>query len=176
MNENNTFEFVVDEIAEGSRKAKKILGRGIILGVIIAFIVVCLAIKFFWGAILPLVFLGVFMYLWKYFNVELEYSMTSGMMTFSRIYGGNKRKKVLELLIKDMREIAPVTDDTMAHLNSLGVEQDYLFASSSKADDMYYAIFDKDGKLSVVYFEATQKTLQILRYYNSATVITQVAR
>lgn len=176
MNENNTFEFVVDEIAEGSRKAKKILGRGIIIGIVVAFVVTCLAIKFFWGAILPLVFLGVIMYLWKLFNVELEYSMTSGVMTFSRIAGGQRRKKVLEIFIKDMREIAPVTDDTMAHLNSLGVEQDYRFTSSSSADDMYYAIFDKDGKLSVVYFEATQKALQILRYYNPSTVMTQVSR
>ncbi len=176
MNENSTFEFVVDEIAEGSRRAKKILGRAIILGLIIGFIIFCLAIKFFWGVVLPLAFLGVFMYLWKYFNVELEYSMTSGIMTFSRIYGGNKRKKVLEVFIKDMREIAPVIDDTMTHLNAIGVEQDYMFASSSSAEDMYYAVFDKDGKLSVVYFEATGKTLQILRYYNHATVLTPVSR
>ncbi len=176
MNKNNTFEFVVDEKAEGSRKIKKILGRAGLLAIVFGFFVGCLLIKLYALAILPLLMLGLVLYFWKLFNVELEYSMTSGVMTFSRIYGGQRRKKMLEVFIKDMREIAPVVDDTMAHLNSLGVAQDYRFASSSYADDMYYAIFDKDGKLCVVYFEATQKALQILRYYNPSTVITKVAR
>lgn len=116
------------------------------------------------------------LYFWKLFNVELEYSLTSGLMTFSRIYGGLKRKKVLDVFVKDMREIAPVTDGTMEHLRAIGVEKDYLFASSSSADDMYYATFDHEGKLSVVYFEATEKTLKILRFYNPSTVVTRVSR
>ena len=35
---------------------------------------------------------------------------------------------------------------------------------------------DKDGSLCVVYFEATEKTLKILRYYNPVTVVTKVSR
>lgn len=175
MNEFNTFEFVVAEKPEGARKVKKFLGRAGLLTFIAVFVIVCLC-TIFYLAVIPLAFLGVVLYFWKLFNVELEYSLTSGLMTFSRIYGGQKRKKVLDVFVKDMREIAPVTDGTMEHLRAIGVEKDYLFASSSSADDMYYATFDHEGKLSVVYFEATEKTLKILRFYNPSTVVTRVSR
>ncbi len=176
MNEFNTFEFVVAEKPEGVRKLKKILGRTGLLSIVAAMVIACLALNIPQFAILPLVFLGVVLYFWKLFNVELEYSMTSGVMTFSRIYGGLRRKKVLELFIKDMREIAPVTDDTAARFSGHSIEKSYMFASSSNATDMYYAIFEQNGATCVVYFEATEKSLKILRYYNASTVLTQVAR
>ncbi len=176
MNESSTFEFVVAERPEGKRKAVVTLARIGIIAFMVGFALLCFAFNVPMFAIIPIAFLGVFMYFWKLFNREFEYSMTSGVMTFSYIYGGLRRKKVLELFIKDMREIAPVTDDTMSHLNQLGVAKDYRFVSSSNADDMYYAIFDKNGTLCVVYFEATEKGLSILHYYNHSTVVTKVAR
>lgn len=175
MNDFNTYEYVVVEKAEGAQLVKKILGRCGLLFIVVAWVIFSF-LTYPGFAVLALVLLGVEIYVWKLFNVELEYSMTSGIMTFSRIYGGMRRKKVLDVFIKDMREIAPVTDDTMEHLRSIGVEKDYLFASSASADDMYYATFDCDGRLSVVYFEATEKTLKILRFYNPATVVAEVSR
>ncbi len=176
MNESATFEFVVDEHPEGGRKAIKIVGRGGMIAVIVIFVFLCFGFNMPALAVLPLCLLGLVLYFWKLFNVELEYSLTAGIMTFSRIYGGMRRKRVLDLTVKDMREIAPVTDGTMAHLNELGVSRDFRFMSSSTADDMYYAIFEQNGKLCVVYFEATERALQILHYYNHNTVITRVAR
>ncbi len=175
MNESSTFEFVVTERPEGKRKAFVILARGGMLAVIAAFVFLCFGFNMPAVAILPLCLLGLVLYFWKRFNRDMEYSLTSGIMTFSYIYGGASRKKVLELFVKDMREIAPVTDGTMDHLNQMGVEKDYRFVSSSSADDMYYAVFDRDGKLCVVYFEATEKTLAILYYYNHATVKTKLS-
>lgn len=176
MNESATFEFVVTEKPEGKRKAIVILARTGLLTVIAAFVIAALC-TFPALAILPLCLLGLVLFFWKIFNRECEYSMTSGIMTFSYIYGGGfTRRKVLELFIKDMREIAPVTDDTMPHLNAIGVAKDYRFVSSSYADDMYYAVFEKDGQLCVVYFEATERALTILYYYNHATVKTVVTR
>ena len=72
MNEMNTFEFVVAEKAEGSRKAKKTLGRAGLLTIVIGFVAVCFAINMPMLAILPMAFLGVVLYFWKIFNVELE--------------------------------------------------------------------------------------------------------
>ena len=42
--------------------------------------------------------------------------------------------------------------------------------------DIYYALLEEDGELSVVLFEATQKALGILRFYNPMTVVTKVSR
>ena len=175
MSDFNTFEFVVDERPEGSRKALKFWGRFGLLAFVTIWVVISLC-TIFYLAILPLAFLGIVLYFWKLFNCELEYSMTSGIMTFSRIYGGMKRKKVLELFIKDMREIAPRTPESDAKLSERGIAKFYSFSSHSTADDQYYALFEQDGQLCAVYFEATEKTLKLLRYYNPVTVVTLVSR
>ena len=175
MSDFNTFEFVVDERPEGKRKALKFWGRFGLIAFIAAWVIVSLC-TIFYLAVLPLAMLGVVLYFWKIFNCELEYSMTSGIMTFSRIYGGLKRKKVLELTIKDFREIAPRSAESDAKLKAQGVAKTYMFASHSTAEDQYYATFEENGSLCVVYFEATEKTLKILRYYNPVTVVTKVSR
>jgi hypothetical protein len=175
MSDFNTFEFVVDERPEGKRKAIKFWGRFGLIAFIAAWVIVSLC-TIFYLAVLPLAMLGVVLYFWKIFNCELEYSMTSGIMTFSRIYGGLKRKKILELTIKDFRGIAPRTAESDAKLKAQGVAKTYMFASHSTAEDQYYATFEENGILCVVYFEATEKTLKILRYYNPVTVVTKVSR
>ena len=173
---NETFEFVVDEKAEGKRKLGKVLGRIGLLTIVIGFFFACLAVKLYPLAILPLSLLGLVLYFWKIFNCELEYSMTSGQMTFARIYGSMKRKKVLDLTIKDFREIAPRTAESDAKLKARGIAKTYSFVSHSTAIDQYYGLFEENGDLFVVYFEATEKTLKILRYYNPITVVTKVSR
>ena len=175
MSDFNTFEFVVDERPEGKRKALKFWGRFGLIAFIAAWVIVSLC-TIFYLAVLPLCLLGVVLYFWKIFNCELEYSMTSGMMTFSRIYGSRKRTKVLEVTIKDFRGIAPRTAESDAKLKAQGVAKTYMFASHSTAEDQYYATFEENGILCVVYFEATEKTLKILRYYNPVTVVTKVSR
>lgn len=175
-NEFNTYEFVVDERAEGTRRLKKILGRGAMLAVVVVFVFACFAMNVPALAVFPLAMLGVVLYFWKLFNVELEYSMTSGNITFTRVYGGVRKKKVLDLAIKDMHEIAPVEQHTAEDLRRKGIVKSYMFASHSSAPDMYYAVFEQNGDKCVVYFEATQKALQILRYYNMVTKMSNVSR
>ena len=175
MSDFNPFEFVVDERPEGTRKALKFWGRFGLIAFIAAWVIVSLC-TIFYLAVLPLCLLGLVLYFWKIFNCELEYSMTSGIMTFSRIYGGLKRKKVLELTIKDFRGIAPRTAESDAKLKAQGVSKTYMFSSHSTAIDQYYATFEENGRLCVVYFEATEKTLKLLHYYNPVTVVTKVSR
>ena len=176
MSDFNTFEFVVDERAEGKRKLIKFLGRFALLAFIGAFVAFTFIIRMPMLAILPLMLLGLVLYFWKIFNCELEYSMTSGQMTFARIYGSMKRKKVLDITIKDFREIAPRTAESDAKLKARGIAKTYSFVSHSTAIDQYYGLFEENGDLFVVYFEATEKTLKILRYYNPITVVTKVSR
>lgn len=176
MNEFNTFEFVVARKKEGSYKAQLILGHiGVIAVFLIVAVVLCVlnmpmlvAIEF------PLIPVGI--YVWKLFSQEYEYSMTSGVITFSLIRGSSRRKKLLELTIKDFKEIAPYDDAACDRLSAMGLKKDYRYFSGADAPDVYYGLFEKDGDLQVVYFEATQKALQILRFYNTATVVTTVSR
>jgi len=178
MSEWNSFEFVVDEKPEGMRKLGKHLGRIGLLGVVAVFVILCFALNLPALAVIPLLMLGVILYFWKMFNVELAYSIDAGVMTFSRIRGGNndKKKIILEVTVRDMQEIAPRSEQTAERLKELDVKQIYVFASHSTAPDQYYAVFEKDGVRSAVYFEATEKALKLLRYYNAATEMTRVSR
>ncbi|MCQ2429175.1 MAG: hypothetical protein MJ192_02480 [Clostridia bacterium] len=176
MNEFNTYEFVVNRKKEGKYKLSLFLGRAaVILVFVIIAVVLCVcnmpmlvAIEF------PLIPVGI--YVAKLFTQEYEYSMTSGIMTFSLIRGSSKRKKLLELMIKDFREIAPYDNRACGHLENIGIKKDYQLFSSPDAPDVYYGLFEKDGEMQVVYFEATQQALKILRFYNPATVVTNVSR
>ncbi len=176
MHESSTYEFVVAEKPEGLRKLTKTLCRIAVLSIPIGFAILCLAVQLYPVVILPLSFLGVVLYFWKLFNVEFEYSLTSGMMTFSRINGGMRRKKLLELHIKELHEVAPYTDEAKAHLETLPLVKNHIYVSSMAADDIYYAVFEQDKELQVVYFEATEKALHILHYYNGTTKMSKVSR
>ena len=176
MHESSTYEFVVAEKPTGMRKLKKTLCRIGVLAVPIGFAILCLAIQLYPVAILPLSLLGVVLFFWKVFNVEYEYSLTSGIMTFSRINGNMRRKKLLELHIKEMHEIAPYTEDAKTHLETLPLVKNHVYVSTMAADDIYYAVFKQDDELQVVYFEATEKALHILHYYNGVTKMSKVSR
>lgn len=176
MSDFNSFDFTVDERAEGKRKLVKVLGRTGLLAVVFSFVAVTFIIRMPMLAILPLLLLGLVMFFWKSFNCELKYSMEGGVMTFFRIYGGKKPKKILAVTIKDFREVSPRTPESDADLKAKGVSKTYSFSSHSTAEDQYYATFEENGVLCVVYFEATEKTLKLLRYYNPVTVVTKVSR
>ena len=175
MSEFNTFEFVVDEKAEGKRKLTKFLGRMGLIAIIVAWVIFSF-MTYPGFAILALVYLGLVLYFWKIFNCELEYSMTSGQMTFSRIYGGLKRKKVLDVTIKDFREVAPRTAESDAQIKADGYNKVYMFAPATNSEDQYYATFEQNGEKCVVYFQAVEKSLKLLRYYNSKTIVTVVSK
>ena len=177
MNEFNTYEFVVARKKEGTYRLTRILTMvGLVFLFLVIFGVLCLFHLYPVIAVEVMIYLPFAIFIWKISDLEYEYSMTSGIVSFTVIYGNRFRKKKLELFIKDMKEIAPYTDEAKDHLETLSLKKDYLFISSLSAPDMYYAVFDKDGEDQVVYFEATAQALRILRYYNSGTVVTPVSR
>ena len=155
MNEFNTYEFVVAQKHEGKVQLFRILA---VVSYVLFFCVVAAALillHFPWMvAVLPI-------FEW---------------ITFSYIYGGRSRKTALETAIKRFQEIAPLDDAALSRLEARDIQKEYRFISSDDAPDIYYALLEEDGELSVVLFEATQKALGILRFYNPMTVVTKVSR
>lgn len=177
MNEFNTYEFVVARKKEGGYRAMRVLlMAGLILMFFVIFGVLCLTHLYPVIAVEVMVYLPFAVFAWKLSSHEYEYSMTSGVMTFTVVYGNRFKKKKLELFIKDMKEIAPYTDEAKDHLETLPLKKDYVFVSSLAAPDMYYAVFNVNDEDQVVYFEATAQALKILRFYNSGTVVTPTTR
>jgi hypothetical protein len=112
---------------------------------------------------------------WRYVSIEYTYSIVSGNMTFYEVYGGKKKKALLEKRVKSFIEIKPLDETEKALLQKRSFNKTYSFVRSKSDDtDVYFAIFaDENGTESIVYFEAINQSLKILKYYNGNTVITQ---
>ena len=103
---------------------------------------------------------------WKYTSVEFEYSIVGDTISFVSIYGKKSRKGKLSVAIKDFSEIGKYTDAAEKHLEEVVIDRDYLFISHLMAEHLYYGLFDDDGDKCIVYFEATDKALSLIKKYN----------
>ena len=49
------------------------------------------------------------------------------------------------------------------------------FRGDMKSPDSYFAVSEKDGKKTVIFFEVTNKMLKSMKFYNRNTVVTTVS-
>lgn len=120
---------------------------------------------------------------WRYVNVEYECSVTSGILTFAKIYGGRSRKKIFELSLRDAIRIAPLSDDgEYRRVKEFRPERSFSGVSSLHDEHVFFMLFELKGKSrketqrAIFYFEANEKMCRMCRYYNpSATVLSKNA-
>jgi hypothetical protein len=185
MNEFSTYEFVVSQKIEGAWRAARI---GMIT-LYVFFVLGCFLAGIRFNILPPLALVPVFTWMlvfftWRYVSVEYEYSITSGELTFSKIYGNRSRRTVLKLMLRDAIRIAPLDNEEEAKKANVYLpEREFSAISSQSAPDIYFILFEyasaagKEKRRAIFYFEATQKALQICRFYNpSGTLVTKVSR
>jgi hypothetical protein len=188
MNEFSTYEFAVNQKIEG----KWLLARIALIAFYVLYVISLLILGFTAKIIVPLLALipvttWILVFItWRFVSVEYEYSITSGELTFAKIFGGRSRRTYLTIRLRDAVRIAPL--DNAEHSEramAYRPEQEFSAISSLRAPDIYYILFEheeKDGqkikkRRCIFYFEATAKALQICRFYNpSATVVTPTQR
>ena len=166
---NNYTEYTVTQKAEGKNLTNRLL-----LILLYTVYSVVFAVFFLAGpvkipmlvALLPVTLWIIIFFTWRFVSVEHEYMLASGVMTFVDIYGGRQRKALFACPVKEMREIAPLRPTTQ--LNAKTVID--MRGSVKSADSYYFIINDRDGNSTAVLFEATSTAVQIMKYYNSATV------
>ncbi len=181
MNEFNTYEYSV----EHSKKDPKLRLKKALL--IVFYVAYCFTLIFVVAfakagvlaaplmALIPVTCWIIAFFTWRYVKPEYEYSMTSGILTFSIIYGSKTRKKRFDTKIAAADTIAPYTEHAKRDIEKYSPQVSYLGASSLDSPDAYYMLFETtDGKRCVYYFEATEKSLKILRFYNPKAVVTKV--
>ena len=170
----NQYEYIVKQKSEGVWRWRRI-GMIVLYCVLtLAFIGTFLAINFPWAlTFLPLLVWVMIFFTWRYVSPEYEYSMLSGEITFTTIWGGKSRKKLFSANIKDFSAIAPYDQAAEAYVSAQKCNRDFRCMSSLQADDLYYGIFMLGEEKCVVYFEATEKALKILKYYTRVTVVTE---
>lgn len=171
MNENLEFDYTVTKKVEGDYLLKRILMIvGYVLFGLVFFFGLYMVHLYQFIAFIVLVEWIVVFFTWRYVSIEYRYETMSGAIRFYTVYGGKKKKLTLEMRIKDFSEICPYTEE----IGKRSFAKEISCLSSEKtAPDRYCAIYrDGEGHACVVHFEATQKTLKVLKFYNSATVVT----
>ncbi len=174
----STYEYTVEQKAEGKFRLMKIAFMALYIIYPLIFLAVVFITQLFQLFALVAVTEWMLVYFtWKYTKPEYEYSVTSGRVTFSVIYGKRSRREMLTLTIKECLMIAPAVErEWIERLELYAPEVVYSAVSSADSPDKYYAAFEsEDGKKCVFYFEATEKMLKLCRNYNSAhTIMTKV--
>ena len=176
MNEFETYEYVVKQ--ENNGKTRLIKGLFVCGYALVVAIMMAVAVVSRLGA--PIVALTPFglaliIFLsWRYTSVEFEYSITSGEVTVSKIFGGRTRQELVSFHIRDCSMIAPANGSESAFC----ADETVTALSAPNAPDSYFAAFEnEDGRKMLVYFEATQKALRICHFYNAAaTTLTKVSK
>ena len=181
MNDFSTYEYAV---APDKKRNKVIRHRRVLMIVAyvlfpLAFILFFTVINFPWAiffvAFAEVMFITIS---WRrVIDFSYEYSITSGSLTLSKIFGNSSRKTIMDMTVKDAALIAPLTDRAQRdRLDDYDPEVVYNALSCPDAEDGYFMIWrDEDGRKCALLFEATAQTLKLCRFYNpSATVITKV--
>lgn len=171
MLEGSAYEHIVKQKVEGNLLYKKIclILAYIIIFTMPLFLILTLCPVFLWVPfILVIATITVISILmtWKYTSVEFEYSIVGDTISFVSIYGKKSRKGKLTVAIKDFSEIGKYTDAAEKHLEGVIIDRDYLFISHLMAEHLYYGLFNDDGDKCIVYFEATDKALSLIKKYN----------
>lgn len=114
---------------------------------------------------------------WRYVQVEYEYIILDGEFKMLEIFGAKQMRELCRVRVSAMNIIAPYSGEHKTAADAIPVENRIMSISSPSASDIYYAVYkNSEGTDCAVFFEATEKTLKVLRYYNSDTVVTKTLR
>ena len=100
------------------------------------------------------------------FLVEYEYMIVGSTITFSHIYGKKTRKNILDTDIKSFSQFAVYDEDAEDMLGEIEVDENYIFISSPDAPEVCYAMIDEEKMRYIIYFEAPEEAISIIKRLN----------
>lgn len=182
----NFEEFIVEKKVEGSYKFLRILMKLAYIFVPLIFIIFLCAVGLaaLLIAFVPL-FYGwafrkfVYPLTWRYVNIQYEYVIRSGDLVVNTLYISDikKRKQLFKQQISQMDVIAPYNGEYRAAADSSDIDNRYVACASLDHPDNYYCIWkDRDGKKCVCIFQATNNAVNIMKFHNRCTVVTEVQK
>lgn len=123
-------------------------------------------------ALIPMTVYILVLCTWRYTQLEYEYSFFTGELKVFKIYGNRTRKKLAAVQIRDLAAAMPYTDENAAKADAYQAETVIFAASSQDAPDLYILLWqDKETeKRTMLCFEANEKAIKILKYYNMSAV------
>ena len=176
MNTNNqTYDKLVRTSTEAKIKSKKILA---VIGYALFFSVWLILAINNPDILVPMVVAGILCTVmlmvisWKYFDVEYEYSIWYGTFTLAKIYAKKKRKNLLTAEVKEFLLIAPATEEYVNKANHFEPKNKFYAVSSKDAENVWiFVTGGKDMPRNLVFFEADERSLAMLKQANPAVFV-----
>ncbi len=167
----NSCEYIIKQKTEGKALAKKI---GFIAGYAIVFSFLCMATflylpKDIYVIIFPLIFaLTAFIVFvtWRFTCVEYEVVISGGDMMINLLYGKGICKKLINMPVSSFSEIGVYDDAAYEEISKLSIQNNHVCISSLSAESIYYAIYEEEKERCIVYFDATEEAVELLKKLN----------
>ena len=120
-------------------------------------------------AFIPVTLWMLIFFTWKYTKVAYEYSFWGGELKVNRLLGERSHKKLVEVKIRELKHIYRCNSENSEKIKEFSADTEILAASSNDAERLVAALWiDENGKKMILYFEADDKAVRILKYYNSS--------
>ena len=170
---NNFVNYGVKKKSEGKYKLSRTLA-------VCGYVVFAAAYFLFFVSmnILPIIaLLPVFTWIltfftWRWVSVEYEYYILDGEMRMLEVYGGKNMRELCRIRVSAMHRIAPYSGEYKSEADAIPAERRIESVSTMSSPDVYFGIYkDSDGNDCALFFEATEKTLKVIKYYNSDVVL-----
>jgi len=169
----NSYEYIIKRKTEGKVLLKKI-GVGLLY---LAFALVLLILINYLSPkelYIPLILISLALTAllifatWRFTCVEYEVVLGGGDLMITVIYGKGFTKKLLNVPINSILELGEYDDAAYEAVSKLSLQKNYICMSSLSAPDIYYAVFDEDKDRCILYFDAPERAVEILKRQNSA--------
>ena len=117
-------------------------------------------------AILPLLLWMLVYFTWGTVSFEIRVKTESGLLTIEKLCG--KKAKVLYSV--KIKELSTVEIYAPQRLTAIAPHLALDHRADPHSSASYLALHEKDGKKTVLLFEATDAVLKIIRYYNEEAI------
>ncbi|MDA3731053.1 hypothetical protein PBV87_06065 [Niameybacter massiliensis] len=136
--------------------------KGIIWTVaVLVSLILFFVLPIFMAPILVLAVLWLATFLSSKLKKEHEYSLTNNLLDIDVIYNKEKRKRVIELDLKEMNAMASIKDER--HQDELARGQKVINASDGNGTKETYAImYPKDGQLQKILITPNEEMLNLM--------------
>jgi hypothetical protein len=112
---------------------------------------------------------------WKYLIVEYEYAIWYGSFELAKIYSKKKRKNLVSAELRDLLLVAPATEEYISRAEHMDIAKKHLALSCANAEDMWLLVTGgKDMPRELVFFEADERMLAILRAANPSVFVRKI--
>lgn len=190
MNEiTNHAELTVEKKKEGVYLIKRILNLSLAVVIpLLVFILTAVVEEMGGPAItaLGIFFIPVWVFIYPkvfkpltfiYVDIEEKMDVSGGTLTLSKIMGKRKKKDYIAVKVADLEAINPYRDEYRKEADNYNPDVKIECVASMRGKDVYYAYYTDDaGKKVLMFFEATEKALKVMKFLNSKTVVAEVSR